>query len=162
LELGIEAKAYDLGPERSSERWGWGKWSERRKEFYARCGELVSDLPWSEVVRICGVNVRARSEAARDAYHRIGERRVPDRLRLHVLKVLPVDTKTVGLAAYSEFHPLGVSQDLMAVLPHFDGRKTKDVVRSLATEHNVKMDEALIRRLVDFRVLVDVDEDKKT
>jgi hypothetical protein len=58
------------------------------------------------------------------------------------------------VSSYSPFDALDVSKPLLAVLPYFDGRPTEEVRQAILEQEGKSLDDALIRHLVDFRVLV--------
>jgi hypothetical protein len=46
----------------------------------------------------------------------------------------------------------------MHLLPYFDGRSTAEVLHEIARKEGKRVDEALVRRLVDFGILVPGDK----
>jgi hypothetical protein len=51
--------------------------------------------------------------------------------------------------------------DLVAVLPHFDGRPADDVLEEIRVQRGIRLDPALVRRMADFRVLVEEGSARK-
>jgi hypothetical protein len=48
----------------------------------------------------------------------------------------------------------GIAGALLDVLPSFDGRPTEEVLSAIATERNIHNQQGLVRKLVDFKILV--------
>ena len=58
------------------------------------------------------------------------------------------------MVSYSEYDPLVLPAELLAVLPRFDGRPVEEVLRVIEEEERLRLDRDLLRRLVDFQILV--------
>jgi hypothetical protein len=57
------------------------------------------------------------------------------------------------VATYSPYDPLRLPSTLVGVLPAFDGRPLEQVLQTLAREEQIVLDDAFIRKLVDFEML---------
>jgi hypothetical protein len=57
------------------------------------------------------------------------------------------------VVTYSAYDPLEMPKALADVLPRFDGRPPNRVLREIAAEAGLKINEAVLRKLVDFGVL---------
>ena len=58
---------------------------------------------------------------------------------------------------YSPYDPVRLSPELVAVLPHFDGRPAGEVPEEIRLQRGIRLDPAPVRRIADFRVLVEGD-----
>jgi hypothetical protein len=58
------------------------------------------------------------------------------------------------VATYSAFDPLDLPRLLVDVLHYFDGRPTAQALARIRRDTGVNIRPDLVRRLVDFRVLV--------
>ena len=67
--------------------------------------------------------------------------------------------ETVRLVTYSDYDPIELPRVLVDELHHFDGRATTETLDELERESGLRLDPALVRKLVDFRVLCDEDPD---
>jgi len=61
---------------------------------------------------------------------------------------------TCRVSTYSGSDPLDLPTELMDTLTYFDGRTTDQALRAIEAGEGLRIDRALIRRLVDFRILV--------
>jgi hypothetical protein len=50
--------------------------------------------------------------------------------------------------------PLDAPESVLQLLQYFDGRPTADALALIAAERGVTLDAALVRKLVDFKLLV--------
>jgi hypothetical protein len=62
-----------------------------------------------------------------------------------------VHTPALGLDRFQ------MSQRVMRLLPHFDGRQTTEIVDQIVDQEGVRFTPELLRRLVDFRILTRVE-----
>lgn len=135
----------------------WGNWFGREQEFYRECARLVGDLDWSEVTSVCGPEVRVRAQLVRSAYQELLSEEMPASLKAANLNVQFLNRDSCKVAAYSQLDPIALPKVLMDLLPYFDGRPTEEVLSIIRKEKHIKIDQALIRRLLDFRILVASD-----
>lgn len=139
----------------------WGNWFGREQEFYRECARLVETLSWPRVISVCGSDVRLRAELVRNAYQELLSEKIPQEpLRPANLNIHFLDRHSYKVASYSALDPLAISKTLMDLLPHFDGRPTEEVLNTIRKEKHIKVDWALLRRLLDFKILVVSDRSK--
>jgi hypothetical protein len=169
LEMGIEARllarllkpkqldATDLGAgiQEDAYRTLWGRWAGREVEFYRACAELVRPLSWDDVARICGPRLTILSRLVRERYGKLTSVAAPDRPRVGLIQIEGIVAGKYSAVTYSAYDPLRMPADLVAVLPHFDGRPTDDVLEEIRVQRGIRLDPALVRRMADFRVLVE-------
>jgi hypothetical protein len=169
LEMGVDANLLarllepkplgptDLGaaiPE-DTYRKLWGRWVGKETEFYRDCADLARPLGWDEVARICGPRLTVLSRLVRERHSKLTSEVPPDSLRMGLIQIEGIVSGKVSTVTYSSYDPLRMSPDLLAVLPHFDGRATDEVVNEIRVKRGIKLDPALVRRMADFRVLVE-------
>jgi hypothetical protein len=140
--------------DRDAYRAAWGRWYGREADFYRACGRLVSGLSWDNVVAIGGSDVRLFSRLAKEAYRRVTSDDIPARLKAGTFSITGMDRRSSQVATYSAWDPLELSRDLMALIPHFDGRPVAEALQVIEATEGVRIDPALVRRLVDFQILV--------
>ena len=58
---------------------------------------------------------------------------------------------------YNAFDPIDVSNVVMELLQYFDGRPTEEVLDAIAGKKNLRLNCSLIRKMVDFGLLVPPD-----
>jgi hypothetical protein len=132
----------------------WGKRAGREREFYQECGELVQRLSWEQVLAICGPGVGISARQVQDAFSALLSREVPRRLRVAELCVQ--STRNAALVCtYNSYDPLRLPGSLMEALPYFDGRPVDDALRTIENEKRLRLAPELVRKLVDFSILVD-------
>jgi hypothetical protein len=174
LELGIDPAAIvglvDIRPRSGADRlrdelvpdaaqgrsaYLWGGWSDRQEEFYRACAALVRDLSSDEVLARCGPETRAHALRAKEEYRRLVSTEIPPRLQFRgaQLGIVALDAEMVELHTFSKLDPIVIPMVAFRALTHFDGRPTLDVRAELALEAGDIIDDALLMRLVDYRIL---------
>jgi hypothetical protein len=138
---------------REAARVLWGRWYGREAEFYGECSRLVSGLAWDKVVALGGPDVQVFSQLTREAYRRLISDDTPTRLKVGALNVR-MDRTSCRVWAHDGRDPLEVPRALLDCLRYFDGRPTSEALQAAEAEEGVKIDPALVRRLVDFEILV--------
>jgi hypothetical protein len=141
-------------PDAAVQEANWGHWAGRERAFYEECSRRVAALDWSGVTAICGQGVRAAAQLAVDAFARLTARDLPPRLRAAKFRLLPTRTGTGRVETYSSCDPLNVPKVVLDVLHCFDGRPVGQVLQSIAMERGIHIEESLVRKLVDFRILI--------
>lgn len=135
----------------------WGGWRGREIEFYKKCSALVSSLTWTQVLNLCGATLRVRQSLVERAYERLISRKVPRRLACAALTSYPMGRSFVRVSTYSPLDPLLLSEKVFAVLHYFDGSPTNETLERIAAESNTVLSEELVRTLVDYGLLREVD-----
>lgn len=133
----------------------WGEWRGREHEFYCRCGALVSPLGWADVLAVCGPSTRAYARLlTQQAYGRLTSDDIPSNLSVGRFEVLQVQRAMTRVNTYNDFDPLDVPNTVMELLQYFDGHPVADALAAIADERGVSVDAALVRKMVDFKLLV--------
>lgn len=154
-EEGRDALAEDLGGtvDPHDYRHLWGDWTGREEAFYVTCTERVDSLTWPDVLRLGGAPLEALVTLAREARRQFEESALPVRLQLGDVHIQAGDPGTVHLGTYSQYDPLQVPEVLLQILPKFNGRRTDETLADIETQHHVRVERNLVRKLVDFGVL---------
>jgi len=135
-------------------RASWGRWWGREAEFYRECGRRVSALSWADVAEICGPDTAIFARVTREAHAALLSDAIPPRLRMGPINVVRIDGRSCCVWSYDGADPLDLPRRLMDLFPYFEGRSTEEALRAIETAEGVRIDPALVRRLVDFEVLV--------
>lgn len=138
----------------------WGNWFAREEEFYRECARLVGALDWPQVISVCGLDVRLRAHLVRTAYQELLSQEIPESLTAPNLNIHFLNQDSWKVASYSAMDPIAIPRVLMDLLPCFDGRPTEEVLSTIRKEKQIKIDRALLRRLLDFKILVASDRVK--
>lgn len=156
-----EVQADQLGGALNTAEYGalWGDWVGREQEFYRRCAELVDALAWADILRLGGARLQALVGVARDAQARLADPALPERLTLGAVSLQPGAPGTVRLETYSPFNPLQVPEVLVQILPRFAGGRTQETLHDIERDHQLRLNNDLVRTLVDFGVLHAVGPD---
>lgn len=134
----------------------WGEWYGREHEFYRACARKVSKLSWAKVMKIGGPEVALAAHLARHAYDRlVAPPEVPEAVvpGNFVRVAAGADKSDVFPDGHSRFDGLEVPNAVLAVLPQFEGRSTEEALQA-AREKGVEISPELLRKLLDFQVLV--------
>lgn len=132
----------------------WGRWCGREREFFRTAGDLVRGLTWPEVLAAAGAEARLLANLVVHRYQALTSDQIPDRLTLGRVRATPVEGGRVQAAAHGVPEVLDLPGELWAALPAFDGRPTEAVLRAIAASHRINLQPPLIRKLVDFEMLV--------
>jgi Fe-S-cluster containining protein len=133
----------------------WGSWAGRERAFYEAAAGLVERLSWHEVLERAGPDVRLHAEHVRETHARLRGPAVPaGSLRRSPFIATNLNADSVRLTTYSGMDPLTIPRTLFDTLAQFDGRTATAAIAAIEAEHGVRIDPAVVGRLVDFQVLV--------
>ena len=118
----------------------------------------MQPLIWQEVLAIGGQELQLFARLTREAHQRLLSDEIPARLQVGSFEIVQMGSDACRVSSYSPFDALDVSKPLMAVLPYFDGRPTEEVRQDILDQEGKSLDDALMRHLVDFRLLVPGDQ----
>jgi hypothetical protein len=131
----------------------WGDWAGREQDFYRASASLVNALTWEDIEVICGPELPIRLRLTREAYQALRSETLPPLLQVRPWKELTLARGACQVVTYSPYDPLRLKSALVGVLPAFDGRPLEQVRQTLAREEQIELDDAFIRKLVDFELL---------
>jgi hypothetical protein len=150
----VTGASLDNRVDRSAYARIWGEWLGREHEFFARCAELVSPLSWADALAIGGTEAKVYARLTQEAYGRLISEEVPSTLKMGPFHLVQIENAMTRVNTYSAYDPLDVPQAVMELLHYFDGRPTERALAAIADERGVCLDPALVRKLVDFKLLV--------
>jgi hypothetical protein len=133
----------------------WGAWQGRERELFRRAAALVESLEWPDVARIGGASVQGFARVVTDAHRAQADEPLPARLAVGAFQTVTVSRERLRVVTYSPYDPLDLPRLLVDVLPYFDGRPTVEALRRIRSERGVNVQPDLVRRLIDFGVLVE-------
>lgn len=134
----------------------WGAWAGRERELFDACGHLVERLGWQEVLAICGPGVRISARLVTDSFDALLSRDLPPRLRCGEFMAHSNPGGNALVVSYNGYDPLCLPTSLVEALPYFDGRPVADALRAIEKSKHLRLDLPLVRKLVDFSILVPV------
>ncbi len=135
----------------------WGAWMGRERELYRECAHLVNALRWPDVLRAGGASVEALARVVAHAHHHVASTTIPERLTVGQLQTIARRTRPRPRHHLQSLRPARATALLVEVLSYFDGRPTREVLTRIRAEQNINVQPSLVRRLVDFGVLVAAD-----
>jgi Fe-S-cluster containining protein len=150
----VTGEAIDNRVDRGSYAKLWGNWLGREHEFFIKCARLVDPLTWNEVLTVTGPEVRAWARLTEDAYRRLTSDEIPPALKAGSMQLVRLTRETTRVGTYSTFDPIDIPSVVMESLHYFDGRPTDDAISAIADEKGIRLDPSLVRKMVDFAVLV--------
>lgn len=148
----------DEQPDREQQRRLWGQWYGREQEFYRACAALVMPLSWADVLAICGPETQLRARLTQQAFRQMTATEIPARLRMGAFTIIEAQPDF-----YRLYHPdmgtdaFKLSAKVLRLLPYFDGRPTAESVSLIVEKEGLRFTDELLRKLVDFRILVAVE-----
>ena len=150
----LDAAAVDGRVDPAAYRARWGAWAGREREMYRQAAALVAALSWADVLAIGGAELALRARLTRAAWDALVSDTLPDRVRLGAqVKFTQIGRRTVRVDGYSGIDELSIPRALFDLLPEFDGRPTAEILEHVRQERRVRLEPALVRKLVDFGVL---------
>lgn len=152
------AKEIDGKHDENLYRIRWGKWFGREAEFYKECALLVNCLKWSDIENICGPELQIHVCLLQDAYQKLVSDELPERLRVGKFQLGGMEQGAFTVSTYSGYDTMRLSQSVIKVLPYFDGRLVTEVLDEIVEKENLRVSPALLRKLVDFEMLVVVKQ----
>ena len=101
-----------------------------------------------------GQDVRALALLVRAAHADLVGTEIPSRLQTGRFETVAMSDQHRTVISYSKSDALELPRQLLDVLHHFDGRPRAEVAERLALSEGVELDDELVRKLVDFGVLI--------
>jgi hypothetical protein len=150
----VTAESIDNRVDRDSYDAIWGKWLGREIEFYVECARLVNGLSWKQVLEIAGPEAQAFARLTLDGYSKLISAEVPATLKAGSVQLVQLRHDMTRVSTYSLYDPIDIPRIVMESLHYFHGRPVADAVATIAAEKGVVMDRSLVRKMVDFGVLV--------
>jgi hypothetical protein len=150
----IDPRALDGQVDPVAFRSLWGRWAGREEHFYRECAHEVKPLTWEQVSAIGGPEISLYSKLVQDAHRQLRARELPPALQVGSFQVLKMGPESGCVSAYSTQDPLELPRALLDALPAFDGRPIQDALDAIEAEKNIKIHPGLVRKLVDFQILV--------
>jgi hypothetical protein len=147
-------------PLRCPPNWfgGWGDWQGGEADFYLQCAAAVEPLTWSTVREICGCTTMVLEELTRELFTPLmTPGPLPTRLTVGAFEVARVSHQGFHVVTYSDYDPVELPHGMLALLPHFDGRPTDEVLDRFRDDSGIEIGAGFLRRLVDFDILVPSD-----
>ncbi len=139
----------------SQYRAQWGEWQHREIEFFEACAELADRTAAADVLRLGGVQLETLAGALGESYSSIVKAGALGQLRRATFSVSPAGEGKYVVGALNSYDPLLVTRDVVEVLAYFDGTPTAQVRARIEDECGLSLDDALLRRLVDFGLLTE-------
>jgi len=137
---------------------GWGDWQGQEADFYLQCAAAVEPLTWAAVRDICGCTTIVLEELTRELFMPLlHPSPVPAQLTVGPFEVARVSHHALHAVTYSDYDPVEVPHDLLALLSQFDGRPTDEVLARFREETGNEVGAEVLRKLVDYDVLVPSD-----
>jgi hypothetical protein len=151
----IDPQALDGQVDPVAYRSLWGRWAGREEQFYRECTHHVEPLTWEQVTAIGGPELSVYVQLVQEAYRQLLARELPPAVQVGSFRVVKMGPESGCVSGYSVTDPLEVPRVLLDVLPCFDGRPTEEALGAIEAEKNIKVQAGLVRKLVDFRILVE-------
>lgn len=153
---GVEAPAPNLEGEYAPAARAtlWGDWAGRERELYLACAKKVDALGWADVLRLCGPDVRVAAALVQEHHRALVSDALPERVAPGTWQMLEPGAQRSLLVTYNPLDPIAVPSVLLRLLPRFDGRPIGEVLEEIAREERINVTPSLVRRLVDYKVLV--------
>ncbi len=132
----------------------WGGWLGREADLYRECAARVQELAWKQVLEICGAEARSLARLTLDAYARLVDDSLPERLEAAPVQLVQIRPATCRLSSYAnELDPVELPTPVLDALRYFDGRPVGEALEDIRKQQGISLEPDLLRKLVDFSVL---------
>ena len=132
----------------------WNGWDGSEEEIYRACAGLVTTLTWKDVLAIGGPQMRLAARVLQQEYQAMLNGSLPQVLRPGKMELIRLGNESCRVATYSSLDPLELPREVLDLLAMFDGRPTDEVIESTRENRGVELGRDLLRKLVDFELLV--------
>jgi hypothetical protein len=132
----------------------WGPWNGRETDFFVECSKRIEPLSWEDVARIGGPEVGLMGKILLNAHEAIYSEWTPETLKPGPHELIQILPTRVRVKTYNAGDLLELEPKLLDALSYFDGRPVKQVLAQLKKERDIEIDPAMLRKLVDFQILV--------
>jgi hypothetical protein len=136
-----------------AEGQSWEGWSGTREELYRETTRFVAGIDPIEALKTAPKEIRVATELVRISQRVHGNPdELPEAVTWQGVGVLDDLGSRVRIGTYTTLDSLVIPTRVFQALPQFDGRPLQEVREELRGE-GLEIDDALLRRLVDFDVL---------
>jgi hypothetical protein len=136
----------------------WGQWYGREADFYRACADRIKDLSWAEVRAKASAQLDIQTRRAAAAFAHATTKSLPKVLCMTNVELTELDETLVQLrSTFSPNQAIRLEQKVVDALVEFDGRPTDVAVASIRDEHDVVIDEPLLRKLYERGIVVRPD-----
>ncbi len=136
----------------------WGRWFGRERQFFEACASRIEGLSWADVAQICGPKVGILARFTQDTYAQISRTTPEPALRCGSFRLVSLRADVARVSTYNDYDPVEIPVPLLGLLRHFDGQPTSEAVATIKEREGVTLDDALIRKLTNFGLLVRPEE----
>lgn len=150
----VDPHALDGTPEPQRQRALWGNWAGRETDYYQTCARLVEALTWADVFARSGPAVHIYARLTGAAYQQLMSAELPVALKVGSFNSIRLDADAQVVSSYNRYDPIELPKSLLEVLHYFDGRPTAQACAAISAERGIALEHALVRKLVDFKILV--------
>jgi hypothetical protein len=91
-----------------------------------------------------------------EAYQKLVSNEIPQRLMVGSFRLGSMEQNAFSVTTYSGYDTLRLSKPIINILPYFDGRPVAEVLDEITEKEKVRVSADLMRKLVDFGMLVAV------
>jgi hypothetical protein len=131
----------------------WGRWAGEEERYYLEASRVVDAMSAEDVMRVGGSEVALLSRLVVHAFAARANDDLPEQVRLVPLEHVRPGRGSTRVVAYSRFDPLDLPTGLLELLPALERGALAEARAALAEDEGVELDDALVRRLLDFGVL---------
>jgi hypothetical protein len=133
----------------------WGRYAGREEELYSECARIVGALTWPEALAIGGGPAQVGATLVVDFFERLrGETPLPERVaRGPALVQIGVPGRARVHNASNVNDPLELPARAVEAVPRLAGGPLAEMLAKVQAE-GVPVDEAMVRRMLDWELLV--------
>jgi len=149
----LNAASLDHRPDPWRQQHLWRDWRGREAEFYIACAEHAEGMRCDDVLTLGGTELAMMVDSVRQSATAHEDLALPPRLRAGAFAVCGGSAGQLWLQGYSEFDPLAVGVEVLALVARCDGRDREVILAEHAAVHGQRPSRMLLRTLLDAGIL---------
>lgn len=152
----MEGRDVDATPTVADVNGLWASWRGSRADFYMQCFRKARTLAWGDVLRIGGTDLESQLVDVNTALQRVRSPRNVNRLLPAPVNVVSRTRDAVFIQSYKETDPQRLDASVFHSLRLCHGQPVAELQRQALREDGVVLDQSLLRRLTDLRIVIDL------
>ena len=124
----------------------WGRWLDRKKEFFQECHRLIDRLDWKDVQSICGPGLQPLEQEVLLAYEKLRSDFFPEILQLGDFQQSEGSGDEVRVWTSNPYDPVVLTKTALRILHRMNGKKMDHVA--------LVVPQKLLKQLFDAGVIL--------
>ncbi|WP_455205091.1 hypothetical protein [Kaarinaea lacus] len=137
----------------------WGNFRGNEQEFYIKCGALVEDLSWSDILQIGGPELKMATYRLLKAHQILNSKELPEYVEIGKHTTVNSTPSAIAIAGYSPYctyeFPVEINMGLvMATMEIVGPQRLKDLIAKIQQQCQIHVDTDMQWALIESGVLL--------